>query len=196
MPAKSLIKYMGPFLMMFTLMLRAEDSPGTGEVTEGSGIWQPAARHLASRGSERKRNRTEVNARFGYSTFPDNSPINHFVAGGGPRFYLTRRFSVEPEVLYMRGPGFDRDLALNLNCSMHFRPGSRMRPYLIGGVGMLHHRSRIRFAPQETFSGNGLSFGGGVGFKIALSDRVFVAPEVRVGWNPFLMITSSVGYSF
>ena len=96
----------------------------------------------------------------------------------------------------MRGPGFDRDVALNLNCSLHFRSGSRMRPYLIGAVGILHNRNRIRFALQETFSGNGLSFGGGVGFKVRLSERVFVAPEVRVGWNPFLMIAGVVGYSF
>ncbi len=108
MSAKSLMKLMGPFFMMFTLALKAQDSPEIGEVSEGSSAQPKVGRDLASRGSEDRRKRTEVSAKFGYSTFPDNAPINHFVVGGGPRFYLTRRFTVEPEVLYMQGPGFDR----------------------------------------------------------------------------------------
>ena len=196
MSTKSLMKSMGAVFMIFTFTLKAQDGGAKGEDVEGSVMQQRVDWSHAPRGSERQRDRGEISAKFGYAAFPDNAFIPHFVVGGGPRFYLTRRFSVEPEILYMKGPGFDRDLALNLNCSMHFRPGSQMRPYLIGGVGILHHRNRIRFAPEETFSGNDLSFGGGVGFKVMVSDRVFIAPEVRVGWNPFLMITSSVGYSF
>ena len=190
------MKSMGAVLMIFTFTLKAQESRSSGEDVEGSVMQQRADWSPVPRGSELKRNRGEVSAKFGYSTFPDESFINHFVLGGGPRFYLTRRFSVEPEILYMQGPGFDKDLALNLNCSLDFRPSSRLRPYVVGGMGVLHHRNRIRFALQESFSGNGLSFSGGMGFKVMVSDRIFVSPEVRVGWNPFLMITSSVGYSF
>ena len=126
MSTKYSMKCMGPFLLIFTLALKAQDNPGSGEVSEGPSAQRRAGWELAPRGSEDKRSLAEVSAKFGYSTFPDKSYINHFVAGGGPRFYLTRRFSVEPEVLYMQGPGFDRDLALNLNCSLHFRLGSRI----------------------------------------------------------------------
>ncbi len=195
MVAGSLMKGMVAVLLIFTFTLNAQDGGARREDVEGFVVQQRADGSLASTGSEPKQNRGVVSAKFGYSTFPDEAPINHFVAGGGSRFYLTHRCSVGPEVLYMQGPGFDRDLVLNLNCGLDFRPDSRLRPYLIGGVGLLHHRNRIRFVSQS-FSGNGLAYSGGVGFKVMLNDRLFKSPEVRVGWNPLLMITSSVGYSF
>ena len=119
--------------------------------------------------------KVEVKATFGASGFGDELDTPHVVAGGSVRFYLTRRFSVEPELLYMRGSANDQDYVFTPGVAYDLTdPRGKVVPYIAGGVGAFHHRGR--FTSSTTWTATG---GGGV--KIFLTDRVFIAPDARLG---------------
>lgn len=139
------------------------------------------------------RSRFEIQGTGGWAGFPDESMLHHRIVGGSFRVFLVRGLNVAPEVLYLVGPGEDRDIVITPTVGYQFRRNARVQPYVIGGVGWLIHR--------EVFSGGpywstGPSFGGGGGFKVRISDRLFVAPEMRLGWEPALRTTVTIGYRF
>ena len=136
--------------------------------------------------------KVEVKATFGAAGFGDELDTPHVVAGGSARFYLTRRFSVEPELLYMRNGPNDQDYLFTPNVAYDLTdPTKKVVPYVAGGVGAFHHRGR--FTSSTTWAATG---GGGV--KIFLSDRLFIAPDARLGVigrsEPTLRGTISLGY--
>jgi hypothetical protein len=141
------------------------------------------------------RPKLEAKLVLGGASFGDPS-IPHGIVGGALRVYLTRRFSVEPELLYMRHDRHDEDYFVQVNAAYDFiDPRKRFVPYGIVGAGNFRNRS--------DFGGDGIdtsfrtwtaSVGGGV--KVFLTKRLFVAPEVRVGREPDARGTVSVGYVF
>lgn len=139
--------------------------------------------------------RTMIEVVGGYTGFfDDGGAIDHAVAGGGARFFVTRRLAVGPEVLYMRGPGQDKDVVITGSLSFDLRtdtPERRAIPYVIVNGGQLRHWGE--YLPPGMSSGTGpyISFGGGV--RIRISDRIFVAPEYRIGFEPHSRFTVSVG---
>lgn len=143
--------------------------------------------------AEAQRPGPEVRATAGWGGFIDESWINHVIFGGSVRYYLARRVALEPEVLYMRGPGTDRDVTVIPHISYDFRPGKPVRPYIIGGAGLLHHSEK--FGPTP-FTDNEWTANFGVGVRVPVTPRVFVAPEFRIGWEPTLRIAGSVGFTF
>ena len=147
----------------------------------------------------------EVKGTVGGSTFGDNE-IPHGVFGGSVRVYLSRRWSVEPEFLYMYHSRNDQDFIVQPNLAFDItNPTGRVVPYLIGGAGMLHHRSRfvgtdLSIFPPRAFdvrnSSTTWTVSAGAGVKVFVTDRIFVAPEARYGREPTLRGTISVGYVF
>jgi hypothetical protein len=136
--------------------------------------------------------RTEVRGTVGHAAFLDESYLNHVVVGGSARFYLTRRLSVEPELLYMRESRRDQDWVLVPNVAFDFRrPGARVVPYAIGGAGLLRNKQTFG---TWSYAANSWTVGGGLGAKIFLTERLFVSPEVRIGTEPFFRVTGSIGY--
>ena len=137
------------------------------------------------------RPRVEVKATFGASGFGDELEYPHVVAGGSVRFYLTRRLSVGPELLYMRRSRDDQDYLFVPSVAYDLTdPRKRAVPSLIGGVGAYQRRGR--FTSPPTWSADA-----GAGVKIFLNDRLFVAPEARigsVGYEATARATVSVGY--
>ncbi len=135
--------------------------------------------------------RVEVRATFGAAGFGDELSYPHFVAGGSVRFYLTRRLSVEPELLYMRGSAADQDYLFVPAVAYDLAdPRKRAVPYVIGGVGVFQRRGR--FTSPATWSADA-----GAGVKIFLNDRLFIAPEARlgyVGYEATMRGTVSIGY--
>ena len=53
-----------------------------------------------------------VTGTVGHADFLDEGRLGHDVFGGGLEWVLTRHIAVGPEILYMRGPGDDRDMFL------------------------------------------------------------------------------------
>src|SRR5215207_7463191 len=79
--------------------------------------------------------KVEARATFGASGFGDELSYPHVVAGGSVRFYVTRRFSVEPELLYMRHSADDQDYLFTPGVAYDLSdPTKRVVPYVAGGV--------------------------------------------------------------
>ena len=107
--------------------------------------------------------------------------------------YLTRRFSVEPEFLHIRR-GSDRNYLLWGNVAFDFLSRDRrIVPYWHAGPGLARHTTEFgRFS----FTSHEAAFGTGGGVRVKLADRVFVAPQFRMGVadGVFVEFTASIGY--
>jgi hypothetical protein len=132
----------------------------------------------------------DVRGTLGYTTFIDENSVDHLFTGASVRYYLTTRLSVEPEFVFLYRDRNDKDVGFQANLAWDFRrPGQRVIPYVIGGVGGLK-----TYFPRFTTSDWMFSIGGGA--KIYLNDRWFIAPEARVGLEPVVRLTVSIGYSW
>ncbi len=139
-----------------------------------------------------------VEGRFtaGLTTFADDSFVHNASVGGSLRTYISRRWSIEPEFLYSWHNGLveDREYMFWANFSFDFvERGRRVAPYWFAAPGLHFHRSTL--APQ-TFSTTGAGLATGLGVRFYLSDRVFVAPQVRLGAAVgfFGEVTGSIGF--
>lgn len=131
---------------------------------------------------------------LGTSAFLDEEiPFDHFIAGASMRFGLTKRLSVEPQFLYMSGPGSDRDYTLIGNISYDLMKSSRYELYVVGGAGLIRHSEDFQ---RGTFSTNEWTSNGGLGVRLFITDQFFIAPEFRFGWEPLLSTQVGFGYSF
>ena len=130
---------------------------------------------------------------LGWTTFIDEAPIDHLVAGGSVRFYVTRRIGIEPELLYLKGPHDDRDLTFMPHFTYDFGNSKRRIPYVTVGAGFLHHSDKIGLLK---FTHTEWTVSGGVGIKVFLTDKIFFAPEFRMGFEPIVRATGSIGFVF
>jgi len=136
----------------------------------------------------------ELRGTVGYSNFLDEDPLHHLVTGGSARFFVTNRIAVEPEFLLMYRSSRDIDFQVIPNVVFEFtKRESRFQPYAIGGVGLQRHRE---LTGTGYYWSNSWTASGGIGTKIFLSDRLYVAPEFRLGLEPIVRITASIGYVF
>ncbi len=147
---------------------------------------------LAPSGLRAQAGSVDVLASAGFACFVDESfcDVPHSYAGGAARLYFTRNWAFHPEFVYAKGPGVDHDYQLIANLSWDFGPIRRARPYYFFGAGAQFHRGpygRGGWVPI---------FGGGFGVKAYVSRNVYLAPEVRLGWEPFLRLGLGVGYTF
>lgn len=135
-----------------------------------------------------------IRAIAGYATFPDEGFLHHFVVGGAVKLPISSRLALEPELLYLYHSRADQDFHFIPNVVYELLPNpQRIRPYLIGGAGWQRHRE---LTGTGYYSSSSWTFGGGVGARIFLTRRLYVAPEIRLGWEPFLRATGSIGYVF
>jgi Outer membrane protein beta-barrel domain len=139
-----------------------------------------------------------VDVSTGWAGFVDDATIHHWVFGGGARFYVTPRLSIGPELVYMIGPDDDRDLIVTGNVIFDFLKPSggrprRVTPYVLGGGGFFQHRDRFA---TGTFTSTEGAFTVGGGVRAFITDRVYVAPEVRFGWEPHFRAGVTVGLGF
>ena len=135
-----------------------------------------------------------VEAGGGWAGFVDESLINHTAIGGAAYLHLTPRLRVGPELTYMTGPGSDRDLYLLGNVVFEFLGSSggrepRVSPFLIAGAGLFQHRDQPFVGTYNSFT-----FVGGTGVRVMVTDRVYVAPDIRIGVEDLhLRATVNVG---
>ena len=143
----------------------------------------------------------------GHAGFVDDATRHHSVFGGSARYYLGPRISIGPEVVYMRGPGGDRDLFVTGNVTFDLAGRSertgptevpygrppRVIPFVVVGAGLMRHSDRFGATTYPSSEG-ALTGGGGVRGRI--TDRVFVAGEFRLGWELHARTTATVGWTF
>ncbi len=140
--------------------------------------------------------RIELKAVVGTTGFLDSPTNYHSAVGGAVRLGISGAFSVEPEFLYLRESSRHQDYSFQTAVTWEFLRGPKFRPYLVAGGGVLHSRFEFPGALEEQFSSNEFTGGGGVGVRIRVGDRFWISPEVRVGWEPLIRATVSVGYTF
>jgi len=149
--------------------------------------------------------KAEIKLTVGAAGFgTDQGSIPHGLAGGSVRIYVRKRLSIEPEFLYLRNSPIDQDYIIQPNVAYDLTdPTKKFVPYLVGGAGVIHHRGRFFGADFTTgqprvfdTSFTGWTAGVGAGVKIFLTRRLFIAPEARVGREPSVRGTVSIGYVF
>jgi len=162
-------------LPLLVLLIAA---PATAQPTSGSGPM------------------TAIDAIGGYAGFVDESLVDHAVFGASGRVHLSPRISIGPEVVYMRGPGFDRDLFVTGNLTFDFlvAPSDARRgtvnPFLVAGGGLMRHSNRFG---SNTFTSSEGAVTGGGGVRAWITDRVYALGEFRLGWEPHYRVTGGVG---
>jgi hypothetical protein len=148
-------------------------------------------------------NPVAVEAHAGSTGFIDEELFeqDHTITGGSLRIGVSPRLTLGPEISYMVGPGSDRDLfvlgSLWVDLARPRRPVPAVTPYLVVGAGVMRHsESFAGRGAYEDFSCWGFAFSGGGGVRVRIGDRWYVAPEVRMGWEPHVRFTVSAGYRF
>lgn len=150
--------------------------------------------------------RVEIKMIVGASDFgTDDESYPHLVVGTATRIHISRHWSIEPEFNYMRRSSNDHDFVVQPNVVYEFnRLGDRVVPYLIGGVGVIHHKGVV-LNGSNFFTGAPYTFdtsyttwsaSAGGGFKVFVSKNLFIAPEARLGYQPTARATVSIGYVF
>ena len=127
----------------------------------------------------------------GFAGFVDESIIPHGTLGTAVRWDVGRHVSIGPELVFMKAEN-DFDLFLTGKLVVDFRRTRAVSPYFVADGGLMLHRST--FPRQTAFwvREGAVSFGGGA--RIAITPRLFVAPEMRIGWEPHIRITAIVGW--
>ena len=137
------------------------------------------------------RDRIEIKGTLGLTDFLDEAPLHHFLACSSVRIRIAGGLGLEPELTYLSRSEHDRDLLLIPNVVYELQRRGRIVPYFIGGAGLMRHFEK--WGPLE-WSGDWIYATGGFGTKLFLTRRLFVAPEVRIGWEPSLRISGTLGY--
>ena len=120
--------------------------------------------------------RIELTAIVGTAGFIDEAIDYHSAVGGAVRMRLSRRLSLQPEVLYLRRSSRDQDYSLQLALIGDVGGRPDVRPYWVVGGGLLHSRFRFPGALRERFSSTEFTGGGGGGVRSTRRRR-------RDGWK-------------
>ena len=131
----------------------------------------------------------------GYAGFVDDATIDHSIYGAAGRVYLTPRLAIGPELVYMRGPGDDRDLYLTGNVTFDLlspRQGRprRVTPFIVGGGGFFQHKDRVGSFSFTSYEG---AFTAGGGVRGWITQRVYALADVRFGWELHTRINGGIG---
>jgi hypothetical protein len=137
--------------------------------------------------------RPALEATAGWAGFVDDATIHHKVIGGAVRFPISPRVSLTPEVVYMVGPGSDRDWMMTGNVVVDFVPKGRVEPYVLAGAGLIRTTQPTGVGPYTSSEG---AFTAGAGTRVWLGRMIYVAPEWRLGWELHQRITVALGVRF
>jgi len=132
--------------------------------------------------------RYELRTSGGWIGFADEDIIDHYLVGASLRIAVKGGLAVEPEVTYMVGPGADRDVVVAPVISWEFGK-KKVRPYVLGTVGVLWHRDQFLWGTDYIASG-------GFGVRTQINRHWSISPEFRMGMSPHLEAKVSVGYRF
>jgi hypothetical protein len=121
----------------------------------------------------------ELKGSIGYTNVFDDDD-HHLHTSVAARLYVTDRFSLEPEAQYLRASSHD-DVVITGNVNWDLGRG-RVIPYVSGGIGALNGRQLFAQA--------------GMGTKITMGERWFIAPDVRFGYYYHIRSSIGLGYAF
>jgi outer membrane protein with beta-barrel domain len=131
----------------------------------------------------------------GYAGFVDEDWIDRTMIGAGARVFVTPRIAIGPEYVYLRGTLDEHDWTLTGNATIDVlveRGPARRRviPYIAVGAGYLRQTTQVG---TGSFTSSEGTVSGGIGARIAMGPRFFIAPEFRMGWEPEMRIGVTLG---
>lgn len=112
-----------------------------------------------------------------------------FAGGGSVRACVTNRIGVEPEVVVSPGSHFDRWIVA-ANILVDLKKPGRVTPYALGGAGYAREHDT-----HVTWRRSYLAWYGGIGVRFNVSERLFVAPDFRLG-DDLGLVLFGIGYHF
>lgn len=132
--------------------------------------------------------------RFHFGTASFWEARRHVTAGASFRYYFGKRgWAVEPEYSFMtEGNHQDHMLIMNVVKDLR-RLSDRSVLYMILGAGANFYRSRPYLIKSSGIAWGGL--GWGMGVKVWANDRLFIAPQFRIGHEPNLRFSIYVGFA-
>lgn len=129
----------------------------------------------------------------GYAAFVDDAAKNYWLAGGSLRKYVTPRISIGPELVFTANEDLvrDRNVLLTGNVMLDAaQAGSRVIPFVVGGVGIFRGRDQV---PNGPFWFTDPAFTAGGGFRARVNDTWSAAAEYRIAWELHHRVSGSVG---
>ena len=136
----------------------------------------------------------------GDAAFVDEVWDHFLLLGGGGRAYVTPRVAIGAEIAYMWSRYDVSNLSLTGNLTLDLlrdTAGRRVVPYVVVAGGILRQRTIVGSGPGsavlQPFIATDGQVSAGIGSRISLGRRVYVAPEVRVGWEPETRLTVALG---
>jgi hypothetical protein len=129
----------------------------------------------------------------GYAGFVDEVWIKRTMIGGAGRAFVSPRVAVGPEFLYLDGRDGEHDWTLMGTVTfdvLRESASTRVIPFVVAGAGMVRQTALVG---TGFFTSRDPTFSGGGGVRILLGRRWFVAPEVRLGFEPTMRIGVTVG---
>ncbi|OFW22446.1 MAG: hypothetical protein A3H97_02330 [Acidobacteria bacterium RIFCSPLOWO2_02_FULL_65_29] len=157
-----------------------------------------AAAMLAAASPLAAQGRPAAEITTGWAAFPDDGVVGETLFGAAARLPISPRVSIGPEIAYMWGEQTIRDLMVTGNLWFDFLAPSagqapRTTPYVVVGGGLFRHSSKFF---GQTFSTTEGAFTAGGGARVWLGPSVYLAPEVRVGWELHLRASVTLGVPF
>lgn len=129
----------------------------------------------------------ELRFHLGTATFFEAD--QHFTAGGSYRKYFGKRgWGIEPEYSAMVIPAHvDNMLTVSLVKDLS-KPTSKRVWYILMGGGVNY---QVGGTWSEPYFPSALAWG--VGMKSRLGKRTYIAPQVRIGWEPNIRFSVFIG---
>src|SRR5712671_4480018 len=103
-----------------------------------------------------------------------------FELGGSARYYVASRVSIGPEIQFMKPcknqiyTYYHPRLTGKMNAAFDLNRSSRVQPYLVAGFGFVRSKTTPPDPVHYSLEGTG-----GLGARLFVSDRTFVAPEAH-----------------
>ena len=137
----------------------------------------------------------------GYAGYVDEAWDHRVMTGGVVRFAVTPRFTVGPEVVYLHGSNGSHEVTVTgtITYDLFRSAGKRpVAPFVVFGAGWIRQSSLVGGGPGVPglfpFSSSEGTVSGGIGARIAVGRGLFIAPDVRLGWEPETRLTVTVGW--
>lgn len=120
----------------------------------------------------------------GWVGFADDGVVSETMAGAGARWYVGRRISLGPELVFIDGNNHHH-LVVTANLTFDVRGPSadgreRLTPFVVAGGGVF--RTTESFPDGEYSSTEG-AFSAGGGLRAPIGDRVSIGVDARIGWE-------------
>lgn len=133
----------------------------------------------------------------------EDTPPEAWLAGVALGIEEGRRLRVSLEFVHGQIYGRDyyerRRILITPVFEYRFWPERRVQPYLGGGVGLALGFNQWPTGPNDELEwewGPGIAVTWGGGVRLFLTERLFIAPDIRMGFYPFLQSTVGIGYRF